>query len=204
MEKGKLGIRLCFYSTLAFVLAFLGYSTLIFLLAGVVLIVEKDEFTTRQVIQAFCLAIVNSLLSSVLGILDFFYRVPNVGTIWSTLVSVLNSVISLVVFIFCILGIVNAAKGQDANIPLASNFANWAYGIIAPKVVQQPVYQQPQYQQPYQPYQQAPVQQPYQQAPQQAYQQAQVQQPYQQAPVQQAPNQTPVSDEPQNPNGPQA
>lgn len=171
MEKGKLGIRLCFYSTLAFILAFLGYSTLLFLLAGVVLIAEKDEFTTRQVIQAFCLCIVNSLLSSVLGIFDFFYRIPVIGTIWSTILSVISSIISLIVFIFCIIGIVNTAKGKDANIPLASKFANWAYGIIVQRVVPQQAYQQP-YQQQAQPngqyYQQAPQQNVYNaQAPQQ-------------------------------------
>lgn len=142
MEKGKLGIRLCFYSTLAFILAFLGYSTLLFLLAGVVLIAEKDEFTTRQVIQAFCLCIVNTLLSSILGIFDFFYKIPIFGTIWSAILSVISSIISLIVFIFCIIGIVRTAKGKEANIPLAGKFANWAYGIIV-QVVPQQAYQQP-------------------------------------------------------------
>lgn len=142
MEKGKLGLRLCFYSVLAFILAFLGYSTLLFLLAGVVLLVEKDEFTTRQVIQAFCLCIVGSLINSVLDILDFFYKVPILGGFWGTILSIISGVIHLIVFIFCLIGIINTAKGKDANVPLASNFANWAYGIIAPKVAPQQTYQQ--------------------------------------------------------------
>ena len=33
MEKGKLGIRLSFYTVAAFILAFLGYSTVLALLA---------------------------------------------------------------------------------------------------------------------------------------------------------------------------
>lgn len=57
MEKGKLGIRLSFYAVAAFILAFLGYSTVLALLAGFVLIVEKNEWASRQVIQAFFLCI---------------------------------------------------------------------------------------------------------------------------------------------------
>ena len=40
MEKGKLGIRLSFYAVAAFILAFLGYSTVLALLAGFVLHTE--------------------------------------------------------------------------------------------------------------------------------------------------------------------
>lgn len=138
MEKGKLGIRLCFYGVTAFILAILGYSTLLFLLAGVVLLVEKDEWASRQVIQAFCLCVISSLIYDILGAFDFLYNVPVLGSIWGTIISVINGLISLVVFALCIVGILNNAKGKEANIPLASKFADWAFGIVTQKVAPQP------------------------------------------------------------------
>lgn len=181
MEKGKLGVRLCFYGVLAFILALLGYSTLLFLLAGVVLLVEKDEWTTRQVIQAFCLCIASSLVYNVLHALDFINNIPFVGTAWSTIVGIINGVIGLIIFALCIVGMLNNTKGKDANIPLAGKFADWAFGIITQKVAPQPA----------QTYQQAPNQNaaPGQNFTQQApangqfYQTPQQNQPYTQAPT---------------------
>ena len=138
MEKGKLGVKLCFYGVTAFILALLGYSTLLFLLAGVVLLVEKDEWTSRQVIQAFCLCVVSSLIYDIVGVFDFLYNLPVIGSAWSTVVSVINGLISIAVFALCIVGIINNSKGKDANIPLASKFADWAFGIVTQKVTPQP------------------------------------------------------------------
>ena len=74
MEKGKLGIRLSFYAVAAFILAFLGYSTVLALLAGFVLIVEKNEWASRQVIQAFFLCIFADIVNGILNIFDFLYQ----------------------------------------------------------------------------------------------------------------------------------
>lgn len=76
MEKGKLGIRLSFYAVAAFILAFLGYSTVLALLAGFVLIVEKNEWASRQVIQAFFLCIFADIVNGILNIFDFLYQIP--------------------------------------------------------------------------------------------------------------------------------
>lgn len=175
MEKGVLGIRLSFYAVLAFILAafesIFGSTTwlLLFLLAGVVLLVEKNAWATRQVIQAICLCFVGSALSLVFGIFDFMYRIPFVGTGWGIFYDVVTGLVDIAVYVFVIIAIVRNAKGKEANVPLANKFANWAYGIVVvkPTYVQQPV-QQP-YAQPVQPMQQpvqpqAPVQ-PAQQAP---------------------------------------
>lgn len=130
MEKGKLGLRLSFYGVAAFVLAFMGHSTLLFLLLGIVLLVEKNDFVTRQVIQAICLCLVASLIGSLLDIADFMYDIPFISSIWSTILNIINSVIDLVVFIFCLVGMFNNLNGKDANIPLASKFADWAQGVV--------------------------------------------------------------------------
>lgn len=137
MEKGRFGIKMAFYGVTAFILAFLGYSTALFLLAGVVIFAEKNEWASRQVIQAICLCVVNSLLNSVLGIFDFIYKIPFIGIAWGTIISVLQGIIGIVILVFVIIGIAKNAKGNEANIPLASKFADWAYGVVRPKAASQ-------------------------------------------------------------------
>lgn len=179
MEKGKYGIRYGFYGVVAFLFAIFGWTTALVLLAGVVIIGEKDEWASRQVIEALCLCVVSSLIYAFFDIFDFFYRIPFFGGIWSTIISVISSLVSIGVLIFAIIAISKNAKGQEAGVPIASKFANWAYGKVVVKpqpVYQQPVQGQPAYQQPVQgqpvyqqPVQQAqPVQQPVQPVPQPA------------------------------------
>ena len=105
MEKGKLGIRLSFYAVAAFILAFLGYSTVLALLAGFVLIVEKNEWASRQVIQAFFLFIFADIVNGILNIFDFLYQIPLMGSVWGTAISVIDGIVSLVVLIFCIMAL---------------------------------------------------------------------------------------------------
>lgn len=135
MEKGKLGIRLGFYGVAAFVLAFMGWSTALFLLLGVVLVAEKNEWATRQVIQAITLCVAATLISSILSLFNFIGYIPVIGSIWSTFKSVLNSLIDIAVLVFVIMGIVKNIKGQDAKLPLVSAVSDWAYGIAKPKAV---------------------------------------------------------------------
>ncbi len=134
MEKGKFGIRFCFYAVLAFILAVLGYSTVLFLLAGVVLVVEKNEWATKQVIQAICLCIASGIINAILGVFDFIYKIPFVGTAWGVICGLISGILGLLILIFAIIAIVNTAKGKDAGVPLAKKFADWAYGIVTIKV----------------------------------------------------------------------
>lgn len=138
MEKGNLGIRLAFYGVAAFALAWLGYSTALFLLAGVVIVAEKNEWASRQVIQAICLCVVGSVVGSVLDIFDFIYKIPFVGTAWGVIIGIITSLVDIAILVFCILAIVRNAKGKEANVPLANKFADWAYGIVRVKPVVQP------------------------------------------------------------------
>lgn len=133
MEKGKFGVRMCFYTVSAFLLAYLGYSTALFLLAGVVILLEQNEWAGRQVIQAICLCIVENLVSQVLSILSPLYRIPLISSVWGVAVDLIGSVLSMLVLIFCVVGILKNLKGQEANIIGASNLADWAYGIAKSK-----------------------------------------------------------------------
>lgn len=132
MEKGKFGVRMCFYTVLAFLLAYLGYSTVLFLLAGVVILVEQNEWAGRQVIQAICLCVVENLVSQVLGIPNI-YRIPFLSSAWGVVVELINWVLGILVLVFCVVGILKTMKGQEANIIGASKLADWAYGIAKGK-----------------------------------------------------------------------
>lgn len=130
MGKGKLGVRICFYTVSAFVLAALGQSLLLFLLAGMVLVVEKDEWGIRQIIQAIVLCLINNVVSSLMSIFDFLYNIPIISRMWGAVDSIVSAVIGIAVLAFCIVGILKNIKGQDASIPLADKFADWAYGVV--------------------------------------------------------------------------
>lgn len=136
MEKGKFGVRMCFYTVSAFLLAYLGYSTVLFLLAGVVILVEQNEWAGRQVIQAICLCIVKNLVSQVLGILNPIYRIPFLSSAWGEVVELINWGLGILVLVFCVVGILKTMKGQEADIVGASKLADWAYGIAKNKSAQ--------------------------------------------------------------------
>lgn len=135
MEKGNYGIRLCVYTVLAFLFAYLGSTTLLFLVAGVVLIGEKNEWAFRQVVQAIVLCYIGTLISRFFGLFSFVYSIPYIGSAWSTVVNLINDLVDLAVLVFAIIAVVRNLKGQDANLPLAKNVANWVYGIVTPKKV---------------------------------------------------------------------
>lgn len=164
MQKGKYGICLPFYAILAFVLAFLGQILLCALLLGFVIAAEKDEWLTKQVMQAFFLSLFYSLITtifSVSAISNLFggaWYMSGILGIFGTIFSIITGLVSLAVLIFVIIGIVRVAKGLDAEIPVFHSLANRAFGLVAQKVYNNVP---PQYQYPPQ-YQQNPQQQPYQ------------------------------------------
>ena len=134
MQKGKYGIYLWFYAALAFILAILGQTLLCGLLLGFVIVAERDEWLTRQAIQAFCLCFFNAIVSTVLGIFDPLERIPLVGSVFSMMFGIISGIISLLVLIFAIIALVNVCKGKEAGVPLAKQFAHRAYGFVEQKV----------------------------------------------------------------------
>lgn len=58
MRKDRFNICISFYAVLAFVLAILGQTLLCGMLLGFVIVIQKDEWLTKQVMQAFFLALV--------------------------------------------------------------------------------------------------------------------------------------------------
>jgi len=187
MKIGKMGINVYFVAALAFIFAILGWTTAGVLLVGYVVVVEKDNWLTKQTIAALVVQLVSSAVSVVLkGLITTINLFPsksnsydyssfdlegllNYGSSSATASSVLlniitwtGNIVTLVLFVFLVIGFFNVIKGKDAGIPVVGDVANWAFGIVRPR----PVYQPPQQPQQYQPQQQPQPQQYQSQQPQ--------------------------------------
>lgn len=151
MRKGKFGICLWFYAALAFVLAFLQQSLLCILLLGFVIVAERDEWTSRQVMQATFLCLLGSLISGVLNIFSVLKSVPFAGTLFSGVFSFVSGIVSLLILIFCIIALTRVVREKEADIPLLNALADRIFGIVKPKYTPPPYGTQPPYGVPPQP-----------------------------------------------------
>lgn len=144
MRKGVYGINLYFYAVLAFVFALFGQTLLCSLLLGFIIVTEKDEWLTKQTIQAFMLSLFTNILTANLN--DFFRifkGVPVLNVIFSTVGGLLNAAIILVILILVIISINSVKSGGEAKIPFAKQFADWAYGFVTFKVTENLMENQP-------------------------------------------------------------
>lgn len=133
MQKGKTGLIINFYAVLAFILALIGQTLLCGILLLFVIMVEQNEWLNRQVIQAFILSFIISIVSTILNAVNIVSFIPIIGTAVSGVFSFITSIISIIILFFTIIGIVKAKNGKEAGIPLASKFAHWATGMIETK-----------------------------------------------------------------------
>ena len=136
-QKGKLGICLWFYTVVAFLLAVLGQTLLCGLTLGFVIAVEKNEWLTKQCIQAFFLALISSIVNLIVGALNttsiLLQQVPFAGAGISAVFGLISGAISIVLLIFAIIAMVNTVKGRDANLPGLRTIAERAYGHVIQK-----------------------------------------------------------------------
>lgn len=133
MKKGKFGIVLSFYVILAFICVILKLPILCALILGFVILAEKDEWAGRQVLQALLLSVVVTFFSEVVVWGASLISLPFLTgflTIVATGVSVLVYAAAIVL---SILAILRAMKDEEANLPLFSNIAYYAYGKVKPK-----------------------------------------------------------------------
>ena len=164
MQKGKYGICLWFYAVLGFILAFLGQTLLCMLLLGFVIVAEKNDWLTKQVMQALFLSLFSGIANLIFNSIHSFWNSTfYFSTTVGVLTGVLSALVGLLVLIFVIIGIIISVKGSPAGIPIFSKLANRAFGLIERKVVYHQPPQQPPYPptQGYQPSAQQPPQQPF-------------------------------------------
>ncbi len=174
MSKGVLGIKLNFYAVVAFLLAMIGQWLPAFLVLAFVMAVEKDEWVTRQCMQAaflgFIILVAGVLEGFAMGIIsmlrNFGATLGNASGIITGVFDIFSWLLHILVLVLAIVGLSRAMRGQEANTPIVAGFADKAYGRIRPQPMYQPM-QQPMYPQyPQQPMQQPmPPQQPMQQPP---------------------------------------
>ena len=175
LKKGKMGLVITVYPVVAFVAAMLSQPLVAFAILGFVILVEKDEWLTRQCLQAAF----SSLALGVLGLAAFIFNRFNsplpVGSLYgmiteglsrselegftsfSNVVGVLFGIATLLVLVCQLIALLNVAKGREANFFLLSAWAYKAMGEqppapAAPAYAQQqpqPYGQQPYGQQPY-------------------------------------------------------
>lgn len=156
--KGKLGVTYKFYAVLALVLAIFGQTFLTGVLLGFVLLVEKDEWTSRQCMQALFLTLfvdaVNWIISLGTGVINLVYDyIPWLN--WTA-----GLIVIIITIVFALIGISNVLKGKDAGIPQLSNWAYKAFGYLpqfATPVAPAQAPGQPYYGQPQPPMGQAPM-----------------------------------------------
>lgn len=142
MKKDQYGISLTFYAVLAFALVILGQTLLGGLLLGFVIVVQKDEWLTRQTMQAFFLSLVSGFMSVIFGLFydlaALTYKIPFVGgyiqqytaSITNGIIGFLSDLVSLVVLVFAVMAIVKVKKAAEAKIPVLHGWANKACGVV--------------------------------------------------------------------------
>lgn len=118
MRKGNYGFNLWFYPAIAFVLAIFGQTLLCGLVTILAIAAEKDEWTSRQTMQAFFLGLVNSAISVVRTVFSVITWIPLLGGVVSTILNFIAGFLSLIVLLVAVLGVLHVVKGEDAKVPV--------------------------------------------------------------------------------------
>lgn len=141
MRKGNYGITYVCYATLAMILAWFGQTLLLALLTMFVIVVEKDEWASKQCLQAcgivgaqWFIAEAISLINKPVSWIGKFikeYDSPyyKFTDVWGKLFYFINEIIDIAVIVLLVMAILNVLKEKDAKIPVISKFADWAYGL---------------------------------------------------------------------------
>lgn len=148
MKKDNFGICLSFYAVLAFVLAIFGNTTVLALLLGFVILVHKDQWLIRQVMQALFLGMVASIVNIIIGVISPIYSIPILGHVISVTLGAASSIIDIIILVIAIIAIMRVSKGQEAEALFVKGFADKAFGIVRKTVYTQQPMQNMQYQQP--------------------------------------------------------
>lgn len=155
MRKGKFGFVLCAYPIAAFCAVILrspGIASVLFALA---VFLEKDEWTSRQTMQAWLLSLIvlffNNVLTWAVTILSALLHFSPL----TVAASVLSVLVYLAAMIGSIIGILRVMKEQEANLVPFAELAERFFGKMRkPVFYQQPYQGTPQNGQP--PYPQQP------------------------------------------------
>ena len=126
MRKGVFGFDIWFYGVVALLLAVCRQPLVLGGLMAFVLLVEKDEWLNRQVMQALLLCLGGMALSllvnwvtGILWIVPFFGGLLHAGV-----VTLINALVQLLMVLFAFRAADRLHKGLDSDIPFAAAFVN--------------------------------------------------------------------------------
>ncbi|MBS4785555.1 MAG: hypothetical protein KH009_05530 [Clostridiales bacterium] len=126
MRKGVFGFDIWFYGVVALLLAVCRQPLVLGSLMAFVLLVEKDEWLNRQVMQALLLCLGGMALSllvnwvtGILWIVPFFGGLLHAGV-----VTLINALVQLLMVLFAFRAADRMHKGLDSDIPFAAAFVN--------------------------------------------------------------------------------
>lgn len=124
MRKGVFGFSIWFYGVVALLLAVCRQPLVLGGLMAFVLLVERDEWLSRQVMQALLLclggmaaSLVVSWVTGVLWIIPFFGGLLHAGT-----AVVADALVQLVMVLFAIRAADRMHRGLDSDIPFIAAF----------------------------------------------------------------------------------
>ena len=166
MRKGKFGVVLCLYPIVGFACVILNQPLLCAAVFALALIAERDPWAGRQTLQAFALsaatAILRKVLTFVIHLFPGDYYSWGVLRYFSVALGALSALVYLLAIVVSVLAITRVMKDREADLPLLSDLAYWAFGLRKPRPVPgqypPPPFQQSQPVPP--PYQQGPAGQP--------------------------------------------
>lgn len=117
MRKSNYGFNLWFYPAVAFVLAVFNQTLLCGLITVFAIAAEKDEWTSRQTMEAFFLGLVNALVSVIIRLFDIVTWIPILGVGIDAILSFCSSAIGLLVLLLAVMGVLRVSRGEEARIP---------------------------------------------------------------------------------------
>ncbi|MGL4800578.1 MAG: hypothetical protein ACRCWY_14455 [Cellulosilyticaceae bacterium] len=135
MSKGKSGIALTAIAAVAFVLALLEWSTLLILVLGFALVVEKDQWLNKQVVKAFYLVIGYNLVTYLIRelfdlIMMTIGRLPFIGGVFDFIEGIVLFALMAIYIIITGLAAFKVSKGEDAVVPVIDKLADDTFEAV--------------------------------------------------------------------------
>ena len=136
MRKGRFGVVLCLYPILAFTGVILHQPLLCALFFLLALLAERDEWASRQSLQALALGLVSYGLGRIInGVGSLLPDYTTLHYVFSTVFALVSNLVYLAAIVLSIVAIVRVLKDQEADLPGFSALAYRAFGKQKPRPV---------------------------------------------------------------------
>lgn len=137
-----MGITFTAIAVVGFAIALLQWSTVLLVLVGAVLIIERDEWLSKQAVKAFYVMITYNVVIYILNqgisiILSILGSIPFVGGAIASGIGWLSALIRFVLMavyiLVCGVAMVKVSKKEEIHIPIIDGLVNKTFGIIEEK-----------------------------------------------------------------------